>query len=183
MSRIQYDRLRCSQSRRLGSMEIPSLVDLQRSSYEQFLEKKPSDLAGDNVGIGDILNDLFYVDDEAKGVRLEFLDYRFEDPVYTIDEARRKSLTYSAALRAKLRLTLKSGNAGTDQPVVREQEVYLGDFPIMTTEGTFVVAGVERVVVSQLHRSPGIFFDVDKSAGGGKKAFSARITPAGGVVA
>jgi DNA-directed RNA polymerase subunit beta len=177
--KIQYDRLRYSYSRYSRSLDIPSLVDLQRSSYEHFLCRDAALDKREGSGIYAVLKNLFSIEGPSKGSSLEFLSYRIEDPVYSIDESRKKGLTYGAALRAKLRLTLPASSAD-EEKIVRDQEVYLGDFPIMTKEGTFVVGGVERVIVSQLHRSPGIFFDVEKGSYVGRKAFTSRITPSEG---
>ena len=174
--KIQYDRLRYSYSLYGKSMDIPSLVDLQRSSYKAFLCKDGTPEQKKHSGIYNILQNLFSIEGGVKGSSLEFLSYRIDDPVYSIEESRKKNLTYGSALRAKIRLTLPA-SGGSEEKIVRDQEVYLGDFPIMTKEGSFVVGGVERVVVSQLHRSPGIFFDVEKGGYAGRKSFTSRITP------
>jgi len=174
-----YRRIRYNFSRVPEAMSIPSLIELQRRSYEEFLQKDVPAAERRVVGLQASLMALFPVQDFSGRVQLEFLEYVLEDQKCDLVEARQKGLTYAAPLRAKLRLT--GWEEDRSLKFMKEQDVYLGDIPLMTREGTFVINGVERVVVSQMHRSPGVFFDHDRgSHSSGKFLFLARIIPAQG---
>ncbi len=161
-------------------MSIPSLIEMQKKSYDEFLQKDVLPLQRENVGLQAALMSLFPVQDFSGRVQLEFDSYVLEEPKHDLAEARQKGLTYAAPLRAKLRL-VGWEDANKTVKLMREQNVYLGDIPLMTEEGTFVINGVERVVVSQMHRSPGVFFDHDRGHyASGKYLFIARIIPAQG---
>lgn len=164
------------------ALSMPSLIDLQKTSYEEFLQKDVAPQKRKNKGLQASLMSLFPVQDFSGRAQLEFETYRLEDPKHDIEEARYKGLTYSSPLRANLRLVLwgGEGEARTIR-MVREQEVYLGDIPLMTENGTFIINGVERVVVSQMHRSPGVFFDHDHGGhSSGKLLYLARVIPSHG---
>jgi DNA-directed RNA polymerase subunit beta len=172
-------RLRHSFSRLPETMSIPSLIELQRRSYDEFLQRGVPAPERRNVGLNGALQALFPVQDFSGKVQLEFAGYVLEEYKCDLVEARQKGLTYAAPLRAKLRLMGWDEEGGVR--FMREQDVYLGDIPLMTQEGTFVINGIERVVVSQMHRSPGVFFDQDRSGYGmGKHLYLARIIPAMG---
>ena len=178
-SRSFCQRVRYNFSRVPEAMSIPSLIELQRTSYNEFLQKDVLPHERKNVGLQAALTTLFPVQDFSGRVQLEFAGYVLEESKCDLVEARQKGLTYAAPLRAKLKLV----GWGEDHSIrfVREQDVYLGDIPLMTEEGTFVINGVERVVVSQMHRSPGVFFDQDRGHyPSGKCLFLARIIPAQG---
>ena len=139
---------------------LPNLVEIQTYSYAWFLEK----------GLRELLDEISPIQDHTGGeLELHFLDFKFDEPKYTELQAKKKDQTYEAALRVKLKLV----HVGTKQSEV--QEVYLGDFPLMTEQGTFIINGVERVVVSQLVRSPGVYFSANVFRG--KKLFGAKVIP------
>ena len=163
-------------------IDTPNLIDIQKKSYEQFLQKDVSPEAREDVGLQGVFKSVFPIKDFIESSSLEFVRYSIGDPKYDIDECREKGMTYAAPLRVVVRLVV--WDVGSDQGVqnirdVKEQEVYFGEIPLMTENGTFIINGTERVVVSQLHRSPGIFFDHDKGKShvSGKLIFSARFIP------
>src|SRR5882762_8384080 len=142
---------------------------------------KPEDTR-DRIGLHAAFKSVFPISSYSGNASLEYVSYRLGEPVFDVKECQLRGLTYAAPLRVKVRLiVLDKEAAGAKKPVkdVREQEVYLGELPLMTDNGTFVVNGTERVIVSQLHRSPGVFFDHDrgKTHSSGKLLFSARIIP------
>ncbi|MFO1456564.1 MAG: DNA-directed RNA polymerase subunit beta [Steroidobacteraceae bacterium] len=163
-------------------LETPYLLAIQLDSYRQFLQAdKPEEGRGD-VGLHAAFKTVFPISSYSGNAVLEYVSYRLGEPVFDVKECQLRGLTYAAPLRVKVRLIVYDKEAaGPKKPVkdVREQEVYLGELPLMTDNGTFVVNGTERVIVSQLHRSPGVFFDHDrgKSHSSGKLLFSARIIP------
>lgn len=150
-------------SRISGSLELPNLVEIQTNSYKWFKEE----------GINEVFNDIFPITSHNGALTLEFISCYFDQPKYSIDEAKERDVNYSAPIRAKLQLV----NNGTGE--IKENEVFMGDFPLMTDSGTFVINGAERVIVSQLVRSPGAYFDtmVDKS---GKIVFTGSMIPSRG---
>ncbi|HDH53593.1 MAG TPA: DNA-directed RNA polymerase subunit beta, partial [Nitrospirae bacterium] len=166
-------------------LAIPNLIEIQKRSFERFLqEKTPLDQREDN-GLQGAFNSVFPIVDYNETASIEFIDYIIADPKYDLRECLEKGINYAAPLKIRVKLNLweKGGDSGEKRlKESREQEVYLGELPLMTETGTFVINGVERVVVSQLHRSPGILFSHDKgkSQAGGKVIFSARIIPARG---
>lgn len=177
-------RLRYSFAKVPEIMEMPSLIDLQRRSYEEFLQRDIPPRLRKKKGLQAALLSLFPVQDFSGRAQLDFEGYKLEDPKYDIEESKYKGLTYASPLRVKLKLVVYDTERD-DRAIkrVQEQEVYLGDIPLMTENGTFVINGVERVVVSQMHRSPGVFFDHDRSAGatvGKKFMVLARVIPSYG---
>ncbi|MDR0968860.1 MAG: DNA-directed RNA polymerase subunit beta [Holosporaceae bacterium] len=166
--------------------ELPNLIELQRSSYDAFLHSDDIKGLRSDVGLREAFKSVFPIMDSAGRAQVDFCDYRFDEPKYTEEECRRKGLTYAASLRAMFRLIVWEINAETGERLIvgiKEQDVYICDLPIMTDNGTFIVNGAERVVVSQMQRSPGVFFDHDngKTHSLGKYLFAAHIIPYKGV--
>jgi DNA-directed RNA polymerase subunit beta len=163
-------------------LETPYLLAIQLDSYRQFLQEDKAEEARTDVGLHAAFKSVFPISSYSGNARLEYVSYRLGEPGFDVKECQLRGLTYAAPLRVKVRLVVHDKEAsGTPKPIkdVREQEVYLGELPLMTENGTFVVNGTERVIVSQLHRSPGVFFDHDrgKSHSSGKLLFNARIIP------
>ena len=162
--------------------KMPNLIEVQRNSYEQFLQMYiPVDERID-VGLQAVFNSVFPIKDFVGRSMLEFVSYTLEEPKYDVDECHQRGLTYSSPLRLTLRLIVWDLDPDTGAKSIRdmkEQDVYMGDMPLMTPNGTFVVNGTERVIVSQMHRSPGVFFDHDKGKthASGKFLFAARVIP------
>jgi DNA-directed RNA polymerase subunit beta len=164
--------------------EMPNLIDVQKSSYEKFLisESSSSNESGKTQGLYRVFDSVFPISDFTDTSELQFVSYELGKSKYDVEECRQRGLTYAAPLRVKFRLIIYDLDEETGIKSVRsilEQDVYMGDMPLMTEKGTFVVNGTERVVVSQMHRSPGVFFDHDKGKGhsSGKILFNARIIP------
>lgn len=160
--------------------EMPNLIEVQRESYEQFLRSDPS--TGYVSGLEKTLRSVFPIQDFAGTAHLDFDHYVLEDPKFDTDECRQRGLTYAAPMRVTLRLTSFEIDPDTEAKSVidiKEQDVYMGDMPLMTQNGTFIVNGTERVIVSQMHRSPGVLFDHDrgKTHASGKYLFAARVIP------
>src|SRR4051795_2501728 len=161
---------------------MPNLIDVQRSSYEAFLQ---SDIKPDNrthTGLQEVFKSVFPIDDFAGRGRLEFVNYELEEPKYDVEECIQRGMTYAAPLKVVLRLIVWDLDEDTGARSIRdikEQPVYMGDMPLMTDNGTFIINGTERVIVSQMHRSPGVFFDHDKGKthSSGKYLFAARVIP------
>ncbi|MBX6427165.1 MAG: DNA-directed RNA polymerase subunit beta [Variibacter sp.] len=162
--------------------EMPNLIEVQKASYDQFLMiEKPAGGRPDE-GLQGVFKSVFPIKDFANTAQLDFVDYEFEPPKYDVDECRQRGMTYAAPLKVKLRLIVFDVDEETGARSVKdikEQDVYMGDIPLMTNNGTFIVNGTERVIVSQMHRSPGVFFDHDKGKthSSGKLLFAARIIP------
>jgi len=161
---------------------MPNLIDVQRASYEAFLQMEASPDARLHAGLQEVFKSVFPIDDFAGRGRLEFVHYAFEEPKYDVEECIQRGLTYAAPLKVRLRLIVWDVDEDTGSRSVRdvkEQDVYMGDMPLMTENGTFIINGTERVIVSQMHRSPGVFFDHDKGKthSSGKYLFAARIIP------
>ncbi len=162
--------------------EMPNLIEVQKASYDQFLiVEEPEGGRGDE-GLQAVFKSVFPITDFSETSMLEFVRYEFEPPKYDVDECRQRGMTYSAPLKVKLRLIVFEVDEETGARSVKdikEQDVYMGDMPLMTNNGTFVINGTERVIVSQMHRSPGVFFDHDKGKthSSGKLLFAARIIP------
>ncbi len=161
---------------------MPNLIEVQRQSYEGFLQRDVA--AGDRTlsGLEEVFRSVFPIKDFADRAALDFVKYELEDPKYDVEECHQRGMTYAAPLRVTLRLIVWDVDEETGSRSVRdikEQDVYMGDMPLMTSNGTFVINGTERVIVSQMHRSPGVFFDHDrgKTHSSGKYLFSARIIP------
>ncbi len=162
--------------------EMPNLIEVQKASYDQFLLMDPPKGGRPNEGLQAVFKSVFPIKDFADTAHLEFVKYEYEAPKYDVDECRQRGMTYSAPLKVTLRLIVFDVDPETQAKSVKdikEQDVYMGDMPLMTTNGTFIVNGTERVIVSQMHRSPGVFFDHDKgkSHSSGKLLFAARIIP------
>src|SRR4051794_39702214 len=163
-------------------LETPYLLAIQLDSYKTFLQADKAEEKRVDIGLHAAFKTVFPISSYSGNAILEYVSYRLGDPVFDVKECQLRGLTYAAPLRVKVRLiVLDKEAAGAKKPIkdVREQEVYLGELPLMTDNGTFVINGTERVIVSQLHRSPGVFFDHDrgKSHSSGKLLFSARIIP------
>jgi len=163
-------------------MEIPNLIEIQRKSYEQFLQMNIPPEQRKNEGLQAVFNSVFPIKDGKENCSLEFAEYRFETPKFSENECRERWMTYGAPMQVKVRLAVWNLDEQTGIRTLRdikEQEVYFGEMPLMTDKATFVVNGTERVVVNQLHRSPGVFFDNDrgKTHTSGKVLYFARIIP------
>ncbi len=162
--------------------KMPNLIEVQRNSYEQFLQMYIPNEERIDVGLQAVFNSVFPIKDFVGRSMLEFVSYTLEEPKYDVDECHQRGLTYSSPLRLTLRLIVWDLDPDTGAKSIRdmkEQDVYMGDMPLMTPNGTFVVNGTERVIVSQMHRSPGVFFDHDKGKthASGKYLFAARVIP------
>src|ERR687885_1411027 len=161
---------------------MPNLIDVQRASYEAFLQMNVNPDNRTHTGLQEVFKSVFPIDDFAGRGRLEFVEYELEEPKYDVEECIQRGLTFAAPLKVRLRLIVWDVDEDTGSRSVRdikEQDVYMGDMPLMTENGTFIINGTERVIVSQMHRSPGVFFDHDrgKTHSSGKFLFSARIIP------
>ena len=155
-------------------LEYPDLLEVQLKSFKDFFQLETTPENRKNEGLYQVFQEIFPIEDTRNSYRLEFIDYFIDPPQYSIEECLDRGLTYNVPLKAKLRLSC------TDQEhegfETRVQDVYLGNIPYMTPDGTFVINGSERIIVSQLHRSPGVFFDQSMHANG-TKLYSARIIP------
>ncbi len=161
-------------------IDMPNLIEVQRESYEQFLRSDPS--IGYVSGLEKTLRSVFPVKDFAGTSELDFVHYELEDPKYDVEECRQRGITYAAQMKVTLRLIVFEVDPDTEARRVldiKEQDVYMGDMPLMTHNGTFFINGTERVIVSQMHRSPGVLFDHDrgKTHASGKYLFAARVIP------
>ena len=175
-------RIRKSFERLSGVAPMPNLIELQKSSYESFLQRNISFDKREIKGLQAALKSFFPIKDFAERSQLEFFSYDFDLPKYDVEECRQRGTTYAAPLKVTFRLVVWDIDEDTGSRSIRdikEQEVYLGDMPLMTENGTFIINGIERVIVSQMHRSPGVFFDHDrgKNHSSGKLLFSARVIP------
>jgi len=174
-------RIRKSFAKRANVHNVPFLLATQLESYLGFLQADKPTSARKNEGLQSAFTSIFPIVSHNGFARLEFLSYVLGDPAFDVKECQQRGLTYASPLRAKVRLVILDKESPT-KPVVKEmkeQEVYMGELPLMTTTGSFVINGTERVIVSQLHRSPGVFFEHDrgKTHSSGKLLFSARIIP------
>jgi DNA-directed RNA polymerase subunit beta len=161
---------------------MPNLIDVQRSSYEGFLQMHVPYDSRTNTGLQEVFRGVFPIDDFAGRGRLEFVYYELEEPKYDVEECIQRGMNYAAPLKVILRLIVWDLDEDTGARSIRdikEQPVYMGDMPLMTDNGTFIINGTERVIVSQMHRSPGVFFDHDKGKthSSGKFLFAARVIP------
>lgn len=164
------------------SNEIPYLLTMQLESYAQFLQRHVAADKRENVGLQAAFESIFPITSYSGYAALEFVSYHLGDPAFDVPECRSRGITYASPLKVKIRLVIYDKEAAVDEKVVcsiKEQEVFLGEIPLMTDTGSLVVNGTERVVVSQLHRSPGVFFEDDKGKThtSGKLLYSARIIP------
>ena len=162
--------------------EMPNLIEVQKASYDQFLLMDAPKGGRPTEGLQSVFKSVFPISDFAQTAQLEFVKYEYEAPKYDVDECRQRGMTFAAPLKVTLRLIVFDVDPETQARSVKdikEQDVYMGDMPLMTSNGTFIVNGTERVIVSQMHRSPGVFFDHDKgkSHSSGKLLFAARIIP------
>jgi len=162
--------------------EMPNLIEVQKDSYEHFLQMHIEPNERKRVGLQEVLASVFPIKDFSERAILDFVFYEFEQPKYDVEECQQRGITYAAPLKVTLRLTVFDVDEITGVKSIRdikEQDVYMGDMPLMTENGTFVVNGTERVIVSQMHRSPGVFFDHDKGKthASGKYLFTSRVIP------
>ena len=173
-------RIRKSFAKRASVLPVPYLLATQLDSYAAFLQANTAPDARKTEGLQAAFKSIFPIESHSKNARLEFVSFVLGEPPFDVKECQQRGLTYAAPLRAKVRLTIMDREAS--KPTVKEikeQEVYMGEIPLMTMTGSFVINGTERVIVSQLHRSPGVFFEHDrgKTHSSGKLLFSARIIP------
>ncbi len=162
--------------------EMPNLIEVQKASYDQFLMVEEPSGGRPDEGLQAVFKSVFPIQDFSGASMLEFVRYEFDAPKFDVDECRQRDLTYSAPLKVTLRLIVFDIDEDTGAKSIKdikEQDVYMGDMPLMTDNGTFIVNGTERVIVSQMHRSPGVFFDHDKGKthSSGKLLFAARVIP------
>ncbi len=163
-------------------IDIPNLIDIQKQSYEKFLQKDIVLDKREDVGLQGVFKSVFPIKDFSETSSLEFVSYTLDKPKYDVDECRQRGMTFAAPIKVIVRLVVWDTNEETGSQSIRdvkEQEVFFGEIPLMTDNGTFIINGTERVVVSQLHRSPGVFYDHDKGKthSSGKLLYSARIIP------
>ena len=163
-------------------IDMPNLIEVQRQSYKSFLQMFTEPSGRKDVGLEAVFRSVFPINDFAGRANLNYVSYNLEKPKYDVEECQQRGLTYASALRITLRLEVWDIDETTEAKTLRdikEQDVYMGDIPLMTKNGTFVVNGTERVIVSQMHRSPGVFFDHDrgKTHASGKFLFAARVIP------
>ncbi len=175
-------RIRKSFGRIPEAVQMPNLIEVQRSSYEQFLQRETRSVDRKEEGIEAVFKSVFPIKDFNERAVLEYVSYEFEEPKYDVEECVQRDMTYAAPLKVKLRLIVFETDEETGARSVKdikEQDVYMGDIPLMTEKGTFIVNGTQRVIVSQMHRSPGVFFDHDKGKthASGKLLFAARVIP------
>ncbi|MDD1749733.1 MAG: hypothetical protein LUO89_07640, partial [Methanothrix sp.] len=161
-------------------IEVPNLLDVQLSSYESFLQHDVPPEKREIIGLQAVFTSIFPITDVHELYSLEFVRYSLGEPRYSIKECRERNMTFGAPLKATLRLVVREA-AGADADAkhvkdIIERDVFLGEFPLLTENGTFIINGAERVIVSQLHRSPGVFFDEEVHPNG-KRLYSARIIP------
>ena len=162
-------------------VDVENLIEIQKVSYDKFLQPENDPEERDGIGLQAVFKSVFPIQDFSGRASLNFVSYELEPPKYDVDECRERGMTFSAPIKVIVRLVVWDIDQETDTRTVsniKEQPVYFGEIPLMTENGTFIINGTERVIVSQLHRSPGIFFDSQKSkTGGQKEVFSARIIP------
>lgn len=175
-------RIRKSFAKNKQVIDIPNLIELQKSSYEAFIQKDVDPDRRGEAGMNGVFKSVFPISDFNNTASLEFVSYTLEPAKYDVDECRQRGMTFAAPIKVTLRLIVFDVDEETEARSIRdvkEQEVYLGEIPLMTANGSFIINGTERVVVSQLHRSPGIFFDHDggKNNASGKLIYSARVIP------
>jgi DNA-directed RNA polymerase subunit beta len=175
-------RIRKNFGKRPGILEVPFLLATQIDSYRYFLQADSKPNQRDDVGLHAAFKSVLPIESYSGNAVLEYVSYRLGEPVFDVRECHLRGATYAAPLRVLLRLVIYDKDAPAGSKVVKdvkEQEVYMGDLPLMTETGTFIINGTERVIVSQLHRSPGVFFDHDKGKthSSGKLLFSARVIP------
>ena len=175
-------RIRKSFGRIPSVAPMPNLIEVQKSSYDHFLQMDVLPEKRANVGLQEVFKSVFPIKDFSERGTLEFVKYELEQPKYDVEECQQRGMTFAAPLKVTLRLVVWDVDEDTGARSIRdikEQDVYMGDMPLMTANGTFVINGTERVIVSQMHRSPGVFFDHDKGKthSSGKYLFAARVIP------
>ena len=187
LSFTQKKNIRKNFGKLVEGLSIPNLIEVQKNSYNEFLESKSinEQLADLSKGIDKVFKSIFPIEDGNDKSTLEYISYKLEKPKFDVIECKQRSLSYSAALKANLRLVVYDIDAENNTKQIlsaKEQEVFIGDLPLMTPSATFITNGVERVVVNQMHRSPGVFFDHDKGKthASGKLLFNCRIIPGRG---
>ncbi|MFA7416630.1 MAG: DNA-directed RNA polymerase subunit beta [Rhizobium sp.] len=179
-SYTEKKRIRKSFAKRANVLDVPFLLATQLESYTQFLQVDVSPPVRRGQGLQAAFGSIFPIVAHSGAARLEFVEYRLGEPAFDVKECQQRGLTFASPLRAKVRLVILDRESSSEKiKEVKEQEVYMGEIPLMTTTGSFVINGTERVIVSQLHRSPGVFFEHDrgKTHSSGKLLFSARIIP------
>lgn len=181
-SHAEKKRFRKSFGKQADQMTIPNLLDIQLKSYKDFIQNTSSEDGQESTGLHAAFSSVFPIESFSGNARLEYVSYNLGEPGFDVRECKLRGLTYSAPLRVKVRLVILDKDApGSEKPIkdIREQDVFMGEIPLMTDVGTFVINGTERVVVSQLHRSPGVIFEHDrgKTHSSGKLLYSARIIP------
>ena len=182
MARTAMDlRVRKSFSRINRVVKVPDLIHVQRQSYDKFLQRTTPPAQRESVGLQAIFSSVFPIQDFNKTASLEFVSYHLEEPKYDVAECRARGMTFASPIKVLIRLVVFDVSETGIQTIrdVKEQEVYFGEIPLMTDAGTFIINGSERVIVSQLHRSPGVLFEHDKGKthASGKRIYSARIIP------
>ena len=182
ISFVQRKRIRKSFGKIASVASLPNLIEVQKNSYDQFLQINVGIQNRTNSGLHGALASVFPIKDFADTATLEYVSYTFDAPKYDVDECRQRGINFSAPLRVTLRLIVWDVDEDTgarEIKDIKEQDVYMGDIPLMTENGTFIINGTERVIVSQMHRSPGVFFDHDrgKTHSSGKLLFTARVIP------
>jgi DNA-directed RNA polymerase subunit beta len=172
-------RVRKSFAKRVNNHQVPYLIATQLESYAKFLQADKSPAARINEGLQAAFTSAFPIVSNNGYARMEYVSFQLSQPPFDVKECQQRGYTYHSALRAKVRLIIYDREAPTKVKEVKESEVYMGEIPLMTENGSFVINGTERVIVSQLHRSPGVFFEHDKGKthSSGKLLFSARIIP------
>src|ERR671939_832008 len=179
-SLTERKRIRKSFAKRAIVQKVPFLIATQLESYTGFLQAHMSPDGRRNEGLQAAFTSIFPIISHSQNARLEFVSYSLGEPPFDVKECQQRGLTYASPLRAKVRLVIMDKDAPKPTTKeVKEQEVYMGEIPLMTTTGSFIINGTERVIVSQLHRSPGVFFEHDrgKTHSSGKLLFSARVIP------
>ena len=173
-------RLRRSFGKIKKIIDIPNLIEIQKRSYDEFLQADVRSDEREDKGLQAVFKSVFPIKDFNETASLEFVSYELGIPKYDVEECHQRGMTYAAPLKVKIQLVIWDVESGRRSiKNVKEQEVYFGEIPLMTANGTFMVNGTERVIVSQLHRSPGVFFEHDKGRthSTGKLLYSARIIP------
>jgi DNA-directed RNA polymerase subunit beta len=162
-------------------VDVPNLIDIQKSSYDKFLQSTKAGHEREEIGLQGVFRSVFPIKDFNGTSELVFVSYNLEKPKYDVEECRQRGMTFAAPIKVTTQLMIYDSREGGERLVrdIKEQEVYFGEIPLMTNTGTFIINGTERVVVSQLHRSPGVFFDHDrgKTHSSGKLLYSARVIP------
>jgi len=178
-SYTEKKRIRKSFAKRANVLDVPFLLATQIESYTRFLQADVPASQRRNEGLQAAFTSIFPIVSHSGNARLDFIEYMLGEPTFDVKECQQRGLTFASPLRAKVRLALLDRDTGAVKEVKEDQPLYMGEIPLMTTTGSFVINGTERVIVSQLHRSPGVFFEHDKGKthSSGKLLFSARIIP------